>query len=98
MPDDPALTDESAADTEAERFVTESATRVAVLKRLVEGPASASAIAADQTVTTAGAKSAAEALHDRGLVELLATDDLHAYGLLPKGERVLFALERKGMI
>jgi hypothetical protein len=84
MPGDPALTDASAAETKARQFVTQSATRKAVLTPLVKEPASASAIATEQAIATAGAKSVVETLRDRGLVELLVTDEVHAFGLTPK--------------
>lgn len=87
-----------AAETQAGEFVVESSNRVAVLERLVEGPADVSTIATDQPVGTASAESASEELRDEGLVELLVTDDERAYGLTAKGERVLFALERRGEI
>jgi predicted transcriptional regulator len=97
MPDDPTVGDESVAEPEAVQFATGSAQRVAVLKRLVKGPASASAIASDRSVATADARRAAEALHDRELVELLVTDDVHAYGLTAQGERVVFVIQQNEM-
>lgn len=99
---------EAESDTEAEAFVAGSRRRTAVLGRLVDGPAAASEVATNRSVSVAGTKTVTdslsvanaetttEELRDRGLVELLETDEKRAYSLTAKGERVVFSLERKG--
>jgi len=69
-----------------------------VLERLVEGPAAPEEIAAERSVSAAGARDAAAQLRDRGLAELLVTDDERVYGLTAKGERTLFFLETEGTV
>lgn len=98
MPDDPTIAAEAEEEAEGGEFVTQSSSRSAVLERLVEGPADASKLADEQSVGVASAESATESLRERGLVELLATDDERAYGLTAKGERVLFSLQQEGEI
>ena len=77
-------------------FVMESAARVAVLERLVEGPAAPSEIAAERSVDADSAGNAAEALRDRELTELLVADDERVYGLTAKGEQALVLLRNGG--
>lgn len=98
MPEDPTVTIETEAEEENEEFVTQSSRRVAVLERLVEGPADAATIASAQPVGVASAQSATEELRQKGLVELLATEDERAYGLTIEGEKALFSLEQEGKI
>ncbi len=98
MPEDPTVTIETEAETENEEFVTQSSKRVAVLERLVEGPADASTIAGDQPVGVASAQSATEELREKGLVELLVTEDERAYGLTVEGELTVFSLKQEGKI
>lgn len=100
MPEDPT-TVEAESQNENEQFVAESSTRSDALKRLAEGPATASTVARSRSVgiaSTQRAKSANEQLREKGLVELLVTDEEKAYGLTAKGEQVLFALEEEGEI
>lgn len=94
MQEDPTVEAESKAEAEDRKFVAQSSKRTAVLERLSEGPASAETIAKEKPISAASARSVSEELHDRGLVELLVTDEIHAYGLTPEGERVLFSLKR----
>lgn len=94
MPDDPAAEAEAEEDAQGETFVTQSSRRIAVLERLVEGPADASKIADDRSVGAASAQTASEELREQGLVELLVTDEERAYGLTAEGERVLFSLQQ----
>ena len=98
MPETPAIDAEDTAAENAGAFVTESAARVAVLKRLVERPAAPREIAAERSIDAASAKRASEALRDRDLTELLVTDDERVYGLTAKGERTLFFLEAEGEV
>ena len=92
---------EPESQDEDEQFVAESSTRSDALKRLANGPATASTVARSQSVSiasTQSAESANEQLRERGLVELLVTDEEEAYGLTAEGEQVLFALEEDGEI
>jgi predicted transcriptional regulator len=110
MPENPTADAAVESDEQDKQFVTSSSKRTAVLGRLVDGPAEPSEVATKQSVSVASvesttnslsvanAKTATEELRDRGLVELLVTDETRAYGLTAKGERVLFALERSGDI
>lgn len=101
MPEDPTTDAEPESQEENEQFVAESSRRTDALKRLAEGPAAASTVARSQSVSiasTQSAKSASEQMRERGLVELLVTDEEKAYGLTAKGERVLFSLERQGKV
>ena len=93
MPETPAIDTEDTAAENAGAFVVESAARVAVLKRLVEGPAAPSEIATGRSVGADSARNAAEELRDHELAELLVADDERVYGLTAKGERTLFYLE-----
>lgn len=108
--DDPTISEESVTEEEFATFVVESSTRTAVLTRLVDGPAPASEIAENRSASVAGtetntasvsassAENAAEELYDRGLVELLETDEMTAYCLTARGERVAFTLKEQGEI
>ncbi|PSQ65467.1 MAG: MarR family transcriptional regulator [Halobacteriales archaeon SW_9_67_24] len=98
MPETPAIDAEDTAVENAGAFVMESAAHVAVLERLVEGPAAPSEIAAERSVGADSAGNAAEALRDRELTELLVADDERVYGLTAKGERALFYLETEGKV
>ena len=108
--DDATIDEESASDKEHEDFVAESSTRTAVLTRLIDGPASPVEVAENRSVSIAGTKtntasvsatsaeSGAEKLRDRGLVELLETDETSAYGLTALGERVAFSLKQENKL
>lgn len=98
MPEDPTTEAEAEEETQGGEFVTQSSNRVAVLERLVEGPADPSEVANERAVGVASAQSATEDLRGQRLVEVLETDDERVYGLTAKGERVLFSLKEKGMI
>ncbi|EMA50741.1 MULTISPECIES: hypothetical protein [Halococcus] len=98
MPETPTIEAEATTEENASEFVTGSAARVAVLERLVEGPAAPDEIAAERSVSAASAKDAAAELRERELVELLVTDDERVYGLTAKGERTLFFLETEGKV
>ena len=95
MSETPAIDTEDTAAENAGAFVVESAARVAVLERLVEGPAAPSEIAAERSVDADSAGNAAEALRDRELTELLVADDERVYGLTAKDEQAL-VLPRNG--
>lgn len=94
MQEDPTIEAESKATAENRNYVAQSSKRTAVMEQLTEGPASAEEIASEQSMSVASAQSVSEELHDRGLVELLITDEVHAYGLTAEGAKVLFSLKR----
>lgn len=97
---------ESAITRQHKEYVTNSSIRESVIRRLVDGPAPVDEIAAKQSVSygttrktgpslgVSRTESAAEQLHDKGLVELFETDEIRAYGLTVSGEQVMFAIER----
>ena len=105
--DDPTEDTESPTEEELAEFVKQSSTRTAVLTQLVSGPATPGEIAEDRSVTIDGntastsstsstsAESAAEQLQEKGLVELLETDELRVFSLTALGESVLFSLNQQ---
>lgn len=84
-------------------FVIRSQYRVAVVERLVEGPATPSRIAADKDIAIAHVSRALSGLRedDRGMVELLVSEDQkkgRVYGITDRGEAVWDRLETEGMV
>jgi predicted transcriptional regulator len=84
-------------------FVIRSKYRVAVLERLVEGPATPSRIATDKDIAIAHVSRALSGLRgdDHDLVELLVSEDQkkgRVYGITDTGERVWYRLQTEGMV
>ena len=72
-------------------FIISSKYRVAVLRRLVEGPATPSKIAEDEDTSIASVSHALRQLRDRSLVELLVDEDRRkgrVYGITERGEEL----------
>lgn len=81
-------------------FVISSRYRVASLRRLADGPATPSQIAADEDVGIAHVSRALQALRDRELVELLVSDHRkkgRVYGLTDTGEATWGTIEEEGL-
>lgn len=81
-------------------FVISSRYRVASLRRLADGPATPSQIAADEDVGIAHVSRALQALRDRELVELLVSDHRkkgRVYGLTDAGEATWKTIEDEGL-
>ncbi|MEF8785613.1 MAG: winged helix-turn-helix domain-containing protein [Haloarculaceae archaeon] len=81
-------------------FVISSRYRVASLRRLADGPATPSQIAADEDVGIAHVSRALQALRDRELVELLVSDHRkkgRVYGLTDPGEATWETIEDEGL-
>lgn len=81
-------------------FVISSRYRIASLRRLAQGPATPSQIAADEDVGIAHVSRALQALRDHGLVELLVSDHRkkgRVYGLTDDGEATWDTIEEEGL-
>jgi len=81
-------------------FVISSRYRVASLRRLADGPATPSQIAADEDVGIAHVSRALQALRDRELVDLLVSDHRkkgRVYGLTDTGEATWETIEEEGL-
>jgi DNA-binding transcriptional ArsR family regulator len=81
-------------------FVISSRYRVASLRRLAEGPATPSQIAADEDVGIAHVSRALQALRDHDLVELLVSDHRkkgRVYGLTDDGEATWETIDDEGL-
>jgi len=82
-------------------FVISSRYRVAVLKRLAEGPATPSQLATDSGLAIAHISRALRGLRDRSLVELLVSEDRkkgRVYGVTEKGEEIWDQIQAKNLI
>lgn len=82
-------------------FVISSRYRVAVLKRLADGPATPSQLATDSGLAIAHISRALRGLRDRGLVELLVSEDRkkgRVYGVTGKGEEIWGQIQAKNLI
>jgi DNA-binding MarR family transcriptional regulator len=82
-------------------FVISSRYRVAVLKRLADGPATPSQLATDSGLAIAHISRALRGLRDRGLVELLVSEDRkkgRVYGVTEKGEEIWEQIQAKNLI
>ncbi len=81
-------------------FVISSRYRVASLRRLAQGPATPSQIAADEDVGIAHVSRALQALRDHELVELLVSDHRkkgRVYGLTDDGEATWETIDDEGL-
>jgi len=82
-------------------FVISSRYRVAVLKRLAEGPATPSQIATDSELSIAHISRSLRRLRDRDLVELLVSEDRkkgRVYGITDRGERIWSQIQSENML
>lgn len=82
-------------------FVISSDYRVAVLKRLAEGPATPSQIATDADVGIAHISRALRGLRERNLVELLVPEDRkkgRVYGITEAGTSIWGQIESQNLI
>ncbi len=82
-------------------FVISSRYRVAVLKRLADGPATPSQLATDSGLAIAHISRALRGLRDRDLVELLVSEDRkkgRVYGVTENGEEIWGQIQAKNLI
>lgn len=82
-------------------FVISSQYRIAVLRRLADGPATPSRIANDADLGIAHISRALQGLRDRDLVELLVSEDRRkgrVYGVTEKGSGVWEKIEAENMV
>lgn len=82
-------------------FVISSQYRVAVLRRLAEGPATPSGIADDEGIGIAAVSHALTSLRDRGFVELLVSEDRRkgrVYGITEEGEQLWGEICGQGLL
>jgi DNA-binding transcriptional ArsR family regulator len=82
-------------------YVIRSQYRTAVLRRLVDGPATPSQIASEADFAIAHVSRALGELREKELVELLVSEDQRkgrVYGITEEGERVWDRMEATDMI
>lgn len=82
-------------------FVIRSQYRVAVLERLMSGPATPSKIADEADISISHVSRALSKLREKSLVELLVSEEQkkgRVYGITEKGERVWQRIETEGMV
>ena len=82
-------------------FVIRSQYRVAVLERLMSGPATPSTIASEADISISHVSRALSKLREKELVELLVSEDQkkgRVYGITEKGEQVWQRIETEGMV
>ncbi|MFD1589418.1 ArsR family transcriptional regulator [Halorientalis brevis] len=82
-------------------FVISSQYRVAVLRRLADGPATPSRIANDSDLGIAHISRALQGLQDRGLVELLVSEERRkgrVYGISDRGSEVWSRIVSEEMV
>jgi DNA-binding MarR family transcriptional regulator len=82
-------------------YVIRSQYRTAVLRRLVDGPATPSQIAGEADFAIAHVSRALGELREKELVELLVSEDQRkgrVYGITEEGERVWGRMEATDMI
>ena len=88
-------------DWNAVSFVISSQYRVAALKQLSENPATPSRIANDTDKGIAHISRALQGLRERGLIELLVSEDRRkgrVYGFTEEGSRVWEQIESEEMV
>ena len=81
-------------------FVISSQYRVTVLDRLSESPATPSQIASDESVGIASVSHALSSLRERGLVNLLVSEDRRkgrVYGITEDGAEIWEEITRQGL-
>ncbi len=82
-------------------YVISSTYRVAVLKRLDESPATPSQIAKDTDCPLAHISRALNALRDRGLVDLLVSEERRkgrVYGITDSGRNIWGTIEAENLV
>ena len=82
-------------------FIISSQYRVEVLERLASGPATPSQIAADEDITVAAVSHALSGLRERGLVELLVSEERRkgrVYGITESGEEIWYEITHQGLL
>jgi DNA-binding transcriptional ArsR family regulator len=82
-------------------YVISSQYRIAVLKRLADGPATPSRIAENADLGIAHISRALQGLRERGLVELLVSEERQkgrVYGLTDRGDKVWDRIEAENML
>lgn len=82
-------------------FVISSRYRTAALKRLSDGPATPSQIASDVDLGIAHVSRALQELRERGLVDLLVSDDRkkgRVYGVTDSGTEVWKKIEAENLV
>ncbi len=82
-------------------FIISSKYRVAVLRRLVESPATPSKISDDQDISIASVSHALSQLRDRDLVELLVDEDRRkgrVYGITGRGEELWTEIRNRELV
>lgn len=82
-------------------FVISSRYRVAVLRRLADGPATPSQLATDSGLAIAHISRALRGLRERDLVELLVPEDRkkgRVYGITERGEEVWSQIQSKNLV
>lgn len=82
-------------------FVISSRYRIAVLKRLADGPATPSQLASDSGLAIAHISRALRGLRERDLVELLVPEDRkkgRVYGITEKGEAIWEQIQSKNLV
>lgn len=82
-------------------FVISSKYRIAVLKRLSEGPSTPSTIASDTELPITHVSRALSALRERSLVELLVSKHKkkgRIYGATERGQQLWKRIQKEGMV
>lgn len=82
-------------------YVISSQYRVAVMKRLADGPATPSRISEDADLGIAHISRALQGLRDRGLVELLVSEERRkgrVYGMTERGKEVWGTIRAENLI
>lgn len=82
-------------------FIISSKYRVAVMRRLVESPATPSKIAEDEDISIASVSHALSQLRERSLVELLVDEDRRkgrVYGITERGEQLWKEIRNRELV
>lgn len=82
-------------------YIISSKYRVAVLRRLEDGPATPSRIATDTGISIAHVSRALQGLRDRGVVELLVPEDRkkgRIYGITDHGHELWDEIESENLV
>jgi DNA-binding transcriptional ArsR family regulator len=89
------------SDWDTISYVISSQYRVAVLRRLSEGPATPSQLATDAEMGIAHISRALGGLRERSLVELLVSEDRRkgrVYGITEEGEIIWDQIEKENLV
>ena len=82
-------------------FVISSRYRIAVLRRLADGPATPSQIAEDAELAIPHISRALNVLRERSLVELLVSEDRkkgRVYGITDRGQRIWERMKTENLV